>query len=109
MMFRMLEYLAGYLVWHEGRIWAISGLFAVLFLLARLARLHFPQIRSLPLLVAALMWLGYGFWEHKAHLERANIRVDLLFGWPVFFSAIGICIVLTMQSIVRAIRGNAHG
>jgi hypothetical protein len=98
------ESFANFFVWQEGHIWAVSAVFGLLFLAALRLKTRYPQIRCLPLLIACLVWIAYGFWEHWAHIKRANIRVDLLFGWPILFSGTAIAILLSVQSVLRAIR-----
>ncbi len=93
-----------FFVWQEGHIWLVSAVFGSLFLAALVAKTRYPQIRCLPLLIACLVWLGYGYWEHGAHLQRANIRVDLLLGWPILFPGTALAILLTGLSVLRAIK-----
>jgi hypothetical protein len=99
----MWKSFVGFFVWQPGHILAISAVFGVLFLAALVARTRYPQIRCLPLLIACLVWCAYGFWEHKAYVERANIRVDLLIGWPLLFGGTAIAIIRSAQSVLRAV------
>jgi uncharacterized membrane protein len=102
--FYMIDCVFEVFVWHPGRIWCVSAVFGVLFLLTRLAKTRYPQIRSLPLLIVALLWLAYGFEERQAMIERANIRVDLAVIFPVLFFGTTIAMVLCIESVTRAAR-----
>jgi hypothetical protein len=94
-------------IWHPGRIWCVSAGFGVLYLLARVAKTRYSQIRALPLLIVALLWLAYGFAERQAMIERANIGVDLLIIEPVLLLATTIAMVLCIESVTRAARSPA--
>jgi hypothetical protein len=91
-----------FFIWQPVHIWAISALFGVLFLVALLMKNRYSQIRCLPPLIAFLAWLAYGFWERKAAAQKWDIRVDLLFGWPLLFGGTAIVVVLFVQSVIRA-------
>ncbi len=105
-MWKIWESFAGFFTWQEGHIWAVSAVFGSLFLAALMAKTRYTQIRCLPLLIACLVWMAYGYWEHWAHIQRANIRVDLLLGWPILFPGTAIAIVLSGQSVLHAIKSN---
>jgi hypothetical protein len=94
-----------FFVWQPGHIWAISAVFGVLALAALVARPRYPQIRCLPLSITFLVWFAYGFWEYNAYVERADIRVDLLFGWPLLFGGTAIAIILSVRSVSCAVEG----
>jgi hypothetical protein len=58
------------------------------------------------------MWLAFGFLERKAVIHKTDIRVDIVFGWPVFFGVTVLLIGLFILSVIRAVRGtkqNGHG
>jgi len=93
-----------YFVWQPGHIWAIASAFGVLFLATLVAKARCSRIRCLPLLVAFLAWLTYGFWEREAFRERANIRIDLPFIGLFLFSTTAIAIILSIQSVLRVFR-----
>lgn len=93
-----------FFVWQPVHIWAISAVFGVLFLVALVAKTRYSRVRCLPLFIASLVWLAYGFWEQQAVIRRWDIRVDLLFGWPFLFGGTVIVIVLSIQSLIRAVR-----
>jgi hypothetical protein len=95
-------------VWHPGRIWCVSAAFGVLSLLARLAKTRYPQIRSRPMLILALLWLAFGFTERQAMIARANIRLDLLVIGPILFFGTTLATVLSVVSVVRAARSPAR-
>jgi len=94
--------------WHPARIWCVSAVLGVLFLLARMAKTRYCQVQSLPLLIVSVVWLAYGFWEQKAHRARWNIRVDLLLIDPVLFFGTTTAILLSARSVFRTIQ-SSHG
>jgi hypothetical protein len=98
----MWESFVKFFVWQPGHIWAISAVFGVLFLAALMAKTRYPQVRCLPLFIAFLVWLAYGFWEREAVIQRWDIRVDILFGWPLLFGGTAIAIIRSAQSVLRA-------
>ncbi|HEX4142182.1 MAG TPA: hypothetical protein VHY91_01420 [Pirellulales bacterium] len=100
----MWNFLVDFLVWQPGHIWAVAALFGLLLLAASAAKRRFPQVRNGPFLVAFLAWLAYGFCEYKARADRANIRVDLMLIWPILISLTVIALILSAQSVLRAIR-----
>lgn len=101
---RMWNTFAGFFVWQPVHIWLISALFGVVFLAALVMKRRYAEIRCLPLLIAFLVWLAYGFWEREAVIQKWDIRVDLLFGWPLLFCGTAIAVVLFVQSVIRARR-----
>ena len=105
----MWDKFVGFFVWQPVHIWTIAAVFGVLFLAARVAKSRYPQINCWPLLVASLVWLAYGYWERAALINRWDIRVDLLLGWPILFGGTAIAIVLFARSVVRAIEKSGSG
>lgn len=101
-LFPWLESIIRFFVWQPVHIWGISAVLGVLFLAALLAKRRYPQTRCLPLFIATLAWLVYGFWEHKALVERMKIRVDLIFIWPIVFCVTAIAIAVLAQSGIRS-------
>lgn len=95
-----------FLVWQPTHIWAISAIFFVMFLAALAAKFRYSQLRCLPLFIISIVWLAYGFWERQAVISRWDIRVDLLFGWPLLFGGTLVAIVFSVQSLIRAVENN---
>jgi hypothetical protein len=93
-----------FFAWQPVHIWAVAAVFGLLFLAAILAKAHYPQLRSLPLFIAFVMWLAFGFGEREAVIHRANIRIDIVFGWPFFFAGTALLIGLFILSLIRAVR-----
>jgi hypothetical protein len=93
-------------VGHPALSWEVSAVLGVVFLLACLAKTRYPLIRSVPLLIASLLWLASGFNEREVLIERANIRIDLFLIVPVLFFGTVIAILLSARSVLRAIESN---
>jgi hypothetical protein len=102
----MWESFVEFFVWQPAHIWGISATFGVLSLAALATKIRYPLVRCLPLFIASLVWLAYGFWERAAVVQRWDIRVDLLFGWPFLFGGTAIAIVLSVRSAIRAVESN---
>ena len=74
-------------VGHPERAYIVAALFGA-FLAASLARARtLTPLTDLPLFMAALGWGLFGYCETLALASGANIRIELLFGWPI------LCIV----------------
>ncbi len=82
---------ADYFNWHPSRAFMVSLIFWVLLLFSYILRGGRPQVRTLPMLVAAIAWLLFGLLEYEAYRERANIRVDLLLTVPAILLVTAIC------------------
>ena len=68
-------------VWHPGRAWLVAGAFL---LAGAVVRAAFRGRKwTWPLLASAVAWFLFGCNEYVAHARGWDIRVDLLFGWPV--------------------------
>ncbi len=102
----MWESFVEFFVWRPLHIWAISAVFAALFLAALMAKTRYSQVRCLPLFITCLVWLTYGFWERQAVIHRWDIRVDLLFGWPFLFGGTALAIILSIRSLIHAIKSS---
>jgi hypothetical protein len=106
----VLRGIVDFLVWHPGHFWAISIVFGVLALAALVVRICYPQIRSLPMsiasvvmFVASFVWLVFGFLERECVIHKSNIRVDILFIWPILFAGTAILIGIFVISLIRAV------
>lgn len=95
----ILSKAAVYFNWHPSRAFVVSLIFWCLLLLSYVLRGWRPQVRMLPLLVAALGWLLFGLLEYEAYRERANIRVDLLITVPVILLVTAVCCGFWMYSL----------
>jgi hypothetical protein len=91
---------ANYFNWHPGRAFAVSLIFWGLLLLSLILRGWRPQVRLLPMLVAASAWLLFGLLEYEAYRERANIRVDLLLTWPALLLVTAACCGVWLYSLI---------
>jgi hypothetical protein len=93
-----------FFVWHPGRMWAVSAVFGVLFLAAIMAKPRYQGLHCLPLFIAFIIWLALGFLEYDAWIHKANIRIDVVFGWPVVFAVTALLITFSVLSLIRTIR-----
>ena len=80
-------------VGHPERAYSVAALFGAL-LAASLARSRtLRPLIDLPLLMGTVAWGVFGYNETLAVASGANIRIDLLFSWPI------LCIV-TVTAII---------
>ncbi len=93
---------ANYFNWHPWRALGVSLIFWGLLLLCFILRAWWPQVRTLPLLVAASAWTLFGLLEYEAYRERANIRVDLLVTWPALLLVTAACCGVWLYSLFAA-------
>ena len=78
-------------VGHPLRIFLVAGgLLALALLLSRRARR--------PVLSAAIAWTIFGVLEVEAGREHADIRVDLLFTWPVVCLTTIVCLAVALKA-----------
>jgi hypothetical protein len=97
-------------VGQPGHFWAVSAMFGVLALAALVARFCCPQIRSLPMsiasfvmFIASFVWLVFGFLERECVIHKSNIRIDIVFFWPILFGGTAILIGVFVICIMRAV------
>jgi hypothetical protein len=90
---------ANYFNWHPWRAFGVSLIFWGLLLLSFILWSWRPQVRTLPLLLAASAWVLFGLLEYEAHWERANIRVDLLLTWPALLLVTVACCGIWLYSL----------
>ncbi len=93
----------GYFIWHPERIWAVAWAFGVLAAAAFLAKCRWPQVQWIPMLIAYLIWLLFGFLEHEAVACVAAIRVDVLFIWPLIFSGTAVLVGIFLCGLIHAV------
>lgn len=77
-------------VWHPTRVFIIA-------LVWLLAAFIFRKTVRQPLFVAAGAWGVFALFEFEAWRERADIRVDLLFTWPVLCLLTIGCLYLAIK------------
>lgn len=70
-------------VWKPERIFMVSLVFFLGYLTIYLFSRKRPAVRSYPLLISFVTWITYGVWELFCSVQQYNIRVDLLFIYPV--------------------------
>jgi hypothetical protein len=68
---------------HPERAYIVSVLFGVLLAVSVARSGTLKPLIDLSLLLAALGWGLFGYFETLAIAGGANIRIDLLFGWPI--------------------------
>ena len=69
-------------VGHPERAYLVAGLFAALSL-ASLLRRRASQRRPVVVFLATFLWLLFGLNEERARAQGWDIRVDVLFAWPI--------------------------
>jgi len=99
----MWKSIVDFLVWQPGHFWAIAAVFGVLAVAALAAKFRYSQICCLPMLIAASLWGFFGFLEYQAFVERANIRIDIPFLWPLLFIATILLVLISLFSVIVAI------
>ena len=79
-------------VWHPERIAIVSGVFFLYFLGMYLLNRKHIQYQHWLLLACAVIWGLFALWEAHCLTMKYDIRVDLLFIYPVLvgFSAFSI-------------------
>ena len=77
----------------------MAAAYAILLVVAFLRLQTFKPRTHLPILVVVLLWLAFGRIEQHAQQEGWNIRVDLLFTWPLLFAISVGAAWLGMRSI----------
>lgn len=98
----MWKSIVDFLVWQPNHFWAIAAVFGALAVVALVAKFRYPQVCCLPSLLAAIIWTVFGFLEYQAYVERANIRIDIVFLWPILFIATILLILISLLSVIVA-------
>lgn len=73
-------------LWHPERALFVVVLLFVLLLVAFLATGRFQARIHGMILTAAILWLLFVLLEYKARADNANVRVDILFTYPILLS-----------------------
>jgi hypothetical protein len=94
-----MELLASLLVGKPENVLIVSIAFLVAYLVPRFAA-AVNRRRFRPLLYASIAWGVYAAWEWlvQAKTPEANIRVDLLFIWPI----VAILSAWTLYRVLRS-------
>lgn len=107
----MLKTITLFLTGPPSHIWPISAAFGVLALAALVARIGYPQVRRLPMLIssflmfiACYMWLAFGIHQSNPDLQSYNIRIDLVFIMPLLLGGTALLTIGSIWSLVRAVR-----
>lgn len=85
-------------VTHPERAYMMAAGFAFLAIFSFVQRGEFKPLVQIPILLTVLVWVAFGRNEMQAQQNGWNIRVDLLFFWPVVF-------VITLASAWLGVRG----
>ncbi len=90
---------ANYFNWHPFRAFAVSLIFWCLLLFSYILRGWRPQVRTLPMLIAAIAWLLFGLLDYWTYRERAYIRLDLLITLPAILLVSAVCWGIWLYSL----------
>lgn len=92
----------------ERALAAAAG-FALAAVILRIARRRAPALADRPAALCAALWIFWGINEHAARVYGWNIRIDIVFLWPILAIVTLACIVLTAASVRAALRGERGG
>lgn len=87
-------------VGHPERSFIMAIGFVVFLALSRWRSRRPRPLTQVTLLVTALLWMAFGYWEFQAMQNEWNIRVDLLFAWPVLAAVSAVSAWLGIRSLL---------
>lgn len=103
----MLDVLYAPAQWMAGRperALTVAVVFAAATLLLRAARRRYPDVADRPALLCTALWLFWGINEHAARIYGWDVRIDVVFLWPILaFVTVG-CVLVTLASVRQARR-----
>ena len=109
----MLDWLyapAQFVAGRPERALAVAACFAIAAVVLRIAKRRFPALADRPVILCTALWVFWGINEHAARLYGWNVRVDIVFLWPILAIVTLGCMGLTLASIRAAVRGTGtHG
>lgn len=109
----MLDWLyapAQFVAGRPERALAVAACFAIAAVVLRIAKRRVPALADRPVILCTALWVFWGINEHAAKLYGWNIRVDIVFLWPILAIVTLACVGLTLASIRSAVRGTeTHG
>ena len=88
---------------HPERTVAVSLVFFLCYLGAFFGHRKFLSLRSLPILICAVMWALFTIWEIHCEAIGANIRADLFFIAPVLIIASIVSLFLSIIALLSYI------
>jgi len=100
---------AQFMAGRPERALAVAACFALVAVVLRLARRRAPALTDRPALLCTALWVFWGINEHAAKLYGWNIRIDIVFLWPILAVVTAVCIALTLASVRAAMRGRGPG
>ena len=89
--------------WKSERIFAVSCVFFLGYFVIRLFGRKLPSVRSRPLLIPAIAWALFAVWELFCSAQQYNIRVDLLFIYPVLIVVSIIGLSVSIGSLISSL------
>ena len=81
-----------------------AACFALAAVILRLAKRRARAIADRPAVLCTALWLFWGINEHAARLYGWDIRIDIVFLWPILAIVTLACVGLTLASIRAALR-----
>jgi len=99
---------AQFMAGRPERALVAAACFALAAVILRLAKRRAPALADRPAVLCTALWLFWGINEHAARLYGWNIRVDIVFLWPILAIVTLACIAITLASIRAALRGTGR-
>lgn len=103
-MFDALYAPAQYMAGRPERALAVAIAFAFAGIVLRVAKRRHPAIADRPALLCTALWLFWGINEHAAKLYGWNVRIDIVFLWPILSVVTLGCLVIVAASLRDARR-----
>lgn len=82
----------------------MAVVFAAATLVLRLSRRWYPALAERPALLCTALWLFWGINEHAAKIYRWDVRIDVVFLWPILALVTAGCVLVTLASLRSARR-----
>jgi len=86
---------------HPERAFCMAASYLLLIVISVLCARAIHVRRHLVALLTAMLWVFFGLNEMRAIDQGWNIRVDLLFAWPVLFACSAAAIAQEIYSLTR--------
>ena len=95
-------YPMGWFVWKPGRVFAVSFVFFLCYLVVCLFKRKLSAVLSWPLLITAITWGLYAILEWSCTIKKCNIRVDLFLIYPVLIVVSILGLSVSIGSLISS-------